>query len=57
MHSKNDIIQVMIFDKADDVIEEIFEPSFSIYQIGLELSMKGSHFVFDCGNVLYYKCN
>ena len=27
------------------------------YQIGLETSMKGSDFVFDSVNLLYYKCH
>ena len=27
------------------------------YQIGLETSMKGSDFIFDCVNSLYYKCH
>ena len=39
----------MINDKADEVIEE--------YQIGLETSMKGSDFIFECVYLLYYKCH
>ena len=31
MHSKNDNIQVMIYDKAGDVIGKHFEPFLSIY--------------------------
>ena len=30
MHSKNDNIQVMIYDKEGDVIEKLFEPFLSI---------------------------
>ena len=29
----------------------------SRYQIGLETSMKGSEFLFDCVHLLYYKCH
>ena len=47
----------MINDKADEVIEEPFRSPLSIYQIGLETSMKGSEFVFDCVHLLYDKCH
>ena len=36
MHSKGDNIEVMTYDGANEVIEEIFESLFSRYQIGLE---------------------
>ena len=39
---------MMINDKEDEVIEEIFQSILSRYQIGLERSIKGSHFIFDC---------
>ena len=39
----------MIYDdKSDEVIEELFELLFNRYQTGLETSMKGSDFIFDC---------
>ena len=47
----------MINDKADEVIEDLFQSLRSRYQIGLETSMKGSDFVFDCVHLLYYKCH
>ena len=47
----------MICDKADKVIEELSEPFLYRYQIRLETSMKGSDFIFDCVNLLYYKCH
>ena len=47
----------MINDKADEDIEEMFEPLLSRYQIGLETSMKGREFVFDCVHQLYFKCH
>ena len=47
----------MIYDKADEVIQDLFQSPLSKYQIGLEISMKGRDFIFDCVNVLYYKCH
>ena len=47
----------MSHDKADEAIEERFQSFFSRCQIGLETSMKGSGFIFDCVNLLYYKCH
>ena len=46
MHSKNANIEIIIYDKADEVIQEIFEWLLSKYQIGLENVMKVSDFVF-----------
>ena len=34
-----------------------FESLLKRYQIGLETSMKGSDFIFDCVTFLYYKCH
>ena len=34
----------MINDKADEVIEELFQSCFSRYQVRLETSMNGSNF-------------
>ena len=36
MYSKSGNIEVMVYDKADEVIEEIFESFLSRYQIRLE---------------------
>ena len=36
MHSKSDNKEMMINDKKDEVIEEIFQSLLSRYQIGLE---------------------
>ena len=57
MHSKSDNIEIMIQDKADEIIEKPFESLLKRYQIGLELSMKGSDFIFDCVHLLHYKCH
>ena len=46
----------MIYDNADDDIEESFQSLLCRYQIGLKTSMGGSDFIFDCIHLLYYKC-
>ena len=56
MHSKIDNIKIMIYDKADNVIEELFKSLLNRYQIGLETSMRGSDFFFDFVNLLHYRC-
>ena len=56
MHSKSDNIEIMINDKAK-VVEGRFQSLLSRYQIGLEASMRGSDFIFDCVYLLYNKCH
>ena len=46
MHSKNGNIEIMINDKADEVMKELFDSLKNRYQNNLE-SMKGNDFVFD----------
>ena len=46
MHSKNDNIEIMVNNEADEVIEELFDSLKNRYQNNLE-SIKGSEFVFD----------
>ena len=57
MYSKSDTIEIMINDKLDEVTEELFQSILSRYQIGLKTLMKVSGFVFDCVQLLYYKCH
>ena len=57
MHLKNDNIEIMINDKANEAIEKLFESLLNQYKIGLETSMRGSDFFFDCIHLLYYKCH
>ena len=57
MHLKSDKIEIMINDKADEVIEKLFESLLNRYQTALETSIRGSHFIFDCVHLLYYKCS
>ena len=56
MHLKSDSIEIMMNDKADEIIEEIFHSLKSRYQSNLE-STKGSGFVLDYLQLLWYKCH
>ena len=47
----------MSHDKADELIEELFESVLSRSQIGLETLIKSSDFIFDSVNLLHYKCH
>ena len=42
-------------EKADEVLEELFQSLLSRYRIGIEISVKGSEFVFDHVYLLFYK--
>ena len=52
MRLKSDNMEIMINDKAAEVMEGLLS-LLSRNQIGLETSMKGSDFVFDCVHLLY----
>ena len=47
-------MEIMSYEKADEVIEERFESFPSRYHIGSETLMKGSDSIFACVNLLYY---
>ena len=53
MHSENDNIEIMINEKADEVIEELFNNFF----LDIKLCWKGNDFVFDCVHLLYCECH
>lgn len=44
-------LKILIFDEADEVIEELFELLLLKYQTGLAELMKLSDFIFDCVNL------
>ena len=57
MHTKSNNVEIMIGSEADEIIEEVFESFLLKYQEGLEESMRGSEFVYDSVDVLYYNLN
>ena len=57
MHSKSDKIEIMIGNETDEIIEELFETLLQRYQERLKESMKGSEFIFDSVDLLYYSFN
>ena len=57
MHSNSYNIEFMPYDNAIKVVSDLFESLFLKYQIRLETSMRGSGFIFDSVQLLYYKCH
>ena len=47
----------MIGNETDEIIKELFDSLLQRYQEGLRELMKGSQFVFDSVDLLYYKCH
>ena len=56
MHSRIDNMKFTSY-AVDEVANELFESLRSRYQENLETSMRGSGFVFDSVQLLYYKCH
>ena len=52
MHTKGDNIEIMMGSERDEIIEELFKSLLQRYQEGLEKSMRGSEFIFDCVDAL-----
>ena len=55
MHTKSDNTEFMMGNERDEITDELFESLLQRYQEGLEESVKGSEFVFDSIDLLYYK--
>ena len=54
MHSKNNNVETMMNDKADEIREELFDLVKIRYENNLE-SMTSSEFVFNYVHLLYHK--
>ena len=52
MYTKSDNVDILTGVDTNDVVEELFKSSLERYQAGLQESMRGSEFVFDCVNEL-----
>ena len=57
MHSKGNNIEIIVNDKAEEVIGEPFESLLNRYQTRLETSTRGIDFIFDYVHFLHYKCH
>ena len=55
MHSKSDNIEILIGNETDEIIEDLLDSLLKRHPKGSEESMKGSEFVFDNVDSLYYK--
>ena len=40
-------------DKADEVIEQLFESLLNRYKVGLDVTIRGSEFIFDCLFIMF----
>ena len=54
MHTKSDNTENMIGSETNDIIEELRDSLLQNYRKGLEESMRGSEFVRDNIDLLYY---
>ena len=57
MHTKRNNVEIMIGCETDEIIEELFKKFLQKYQEELEESMRGSEFVYDSVDALYYGLN
>ena len=57
MHTKSNNVEIMIRSETNEIIKELFESFLQKYQDELEESMRGSEFVYDSVDVLYYNLN
>ena len=57
MHTKSNDVEIMVGSETDEVIEELFESLLQSYQKKLEDSVRGSKFVYDSVEVMYYSLN
>ena len=54
MHTKSNNIKIIMGSETDDIIDELLKSFLQKYQEGLEESMRGSEFIFDSVDLLYY---
>ena len=57
MHWSSDKIKFATYSEVIDVIKKLLKSLRAKYQDGLEKSMKGSDFIFDSVQLMYYKCH
>ena len=57
VHTKSNNVETMMGSETDEIIKEFFKSFLQKYQEGLEESMRGSEFIFDSVDALYYSLN
>ena len=57
MPTKSSNIEIIIGNEKDEIIKQLFDSLLQRYQEGLEELIKGSEFVLDSADLLYYKCH
>ena len=57
MHSSNDNIKFTSYNDTNEVDDELFESLPTRYQGNLKRSTRGSDFIFDSVQLMYYKCH
>ena len=57
MHTKSINVEIMIGSETDEIIEDLFQAFLQKYQERSEESMRGSEFVCNSIDVLYYNLN
>ena len=57
MHTKSNNAEIMISSETNEIIMKLFKSFLEKYQEGLEESMRGSEFVYDSLDVLFYNLN
>ena len=57
MHTKSNNVEIMMGSETDETIEDLFGSYLQKYQERLEESMRGSEFVYDSVDALYYDLN
>ena len=55
MHAKSDNIEITTGNETDEIIKKLFESFLQKYQERLEKSLKGSEFISNSVDLLYYK--
>ena len=56
MHLKSNNEEFKTYDNRNDIVYKLFKTLLSTYQSGLETSNRGSDFLFDSVELIYYKC-
>ena len=57
MHTKSNNVEIIVGGETNKIIEETFESLLQLYQKNSEESLRGSEFVYDSVDSLYYNLN